>query len=109
MFDRIDSTRRLFRDTVAVALLSLAFGATIAAAQTFPSGGQRDSGFNEIDDVTGYRCITPGCDVLRLPEANCLCVKDNPTERRLDRLKLTCSKREAGAWVACPVKPRYGN
>ncbi|MDP3896631.1 MAG: hypothetical protein Q8Q62_08140 [Mesorhizobium sp.] len=90
-----------------VAALLLMAGIPLAAAQVFPSG--RDSGFNERDAVTGYLCVTPGCDVLRLPEANCLCVKDNPAERRLSRLKLTCSKRQAGAWVACPVKPKYGN
>ena len=92
-----------------VAAVILTAGLSYAAAQAFPSGGGRDSGFNERDDVTGYLCVTPGCDVLRLPEASCICTKDNPNERRLDRLKLTCSKREAGAWVQCPVKPKYGN
>ncbi len=88
-----------------LALVLLA-GATAAMAQNFPSG--RDGGFNERDEVTGYLCVTPGCDVLRMSEANCLCVKENPAERKLSKLRLTCSKRENGAWVACPVKPRYG-
>lgn len=108
MFTSAQRLIPLMQGAVAISMLALAFGTTIASAQTFPSGG-RDSGFNERDDVTGYLCVTPGCDVLRLPEANCICMKDNPNERRLERLKLTCSKREAGAWVACPVKPRYGN
>ena len=93
--------------TVLLLALGLMAGATAASAQVFPSG--RDSGFNERDEVTGYLCVTPGCDVLRMSEASCICVKENPNERRLSKLRLTCSKREGGAWVACPVKPRYGN
>lgn len=75
-----------------------------APAQQFPDRG----GMNERDPVTGYLCVTPACDVVRMSEASCICTKDNPNERRLDRLKLTCSKRKDGQWIACPVKPRYG-
>lgn len=83
------------------------FGATLAAAQVFPNGGPR-GGFQDRDPVTGYICVTPSCDVVRMSEASCICTKDNPSERRLSKLKLTCSKRKAGEWIACPVKPRYG-
>lgn len=87
--------------------LGLMAGVSAASAQVFPSGP--DNGFNERDEVTGYLCVTPGCDVLRMSEANCICTKQNPNERRLSKLRLTCSKRQGVAWVACPVKPRYGN
>jgi len=90
-----------------LAAIGLAAGIAAASAQAFPSG--RGDGFNERDEVTGYLCVTPGCDVLRMSEAQCLCVKDNPNERRLSKLRLTCSKRESGAWVPCPVRPRFGN
>jgi hypothetical protein len=102
---RMITTNRVGRILGAAALM-LALGAPLASAQTFPSG--RDSGFNERDEVTGYLCVTPGCDVLRMSEAGCICTKQNPNERRLSKLRLSCSKRENGAWVACPVKPRYG-
>lgn len=93
--------------TAAAIALSLPLGsADPASAQVFPSG--RDSGFNERDDVTGYLCVTPGCDVLRMPGANCICTKQNPAERRLSRLRLACSTKKDGQWVACPVKPRHG-
>jgi hypothetical protein len=77
-----------------------------AAAQPYPTP---DRGSNERDAVTGYLCVTPACDVVRLPEANCICQKLNPGELTLSRLRLECYTRSGGAWVACPVKPRYGN
>ena len=96
-----------FGRILGAAALVLTLGATMASAQNFPSG--RDGGFNERDEVTGYLCVTPGCDVVRMSEASCICIKQNPNERQLSNLRLTCSKRDNGAWVACPVKPRYGN
>lgn len=93
--------------TALLLTLSLMAGVGSANGQAFPSG--RDSGFNERDQVTGYLCVTPGCDVVRMSEASCLCVKQNPNEQRLSKLRLTCTTRQNGAWVACPVKPRYGN
>jgi hypothetical protein len=105
MQEIIATTR--FARILGAAAIVLALGAQLASAQNFPSG--RDGGFNERDAVTGYLCVTPGCDVLRMSEASCICVKQNPSETKLSKLRLTCSKRENGAWVACPVKPRYGN
>lgn len=92
---------------LAAAFAYAALTAGAALAQPFPSPGDR--GFNERDEVTGYLCVTPACDVVRLPQASCICTKDNPTEKRLSKLRLTCSKRQNGAWVACPVTPKYGN
>lgn len=86
-----------------LAIAALMTLSSAASAQFFP-----DRGMNERDPVTGYLCVTPQCDVVRMSEASCICTKNNPNERRLDRLKLTCSKKKGGQWVACPVKPRYG-
>jgi hypothetical protein len=45
---------------------------------------------------------------VRLPDADCICVKRNPGETDARKVLLACSTRESGHWVACPVKPRYG-
>ena len=92
--------------SAAIALATVLGAASLTSAQVFPSG--RDTGFNQRDDVTGYLCVTPGCDVLRMPGVNCICTKQNPAERRLSRLRLACSTKKGGQWVACPVKPRHG-
>ena len=89
------------RSMLAAALLVAT--STVASSQFLP-----DRGMNDRDPVTGYLCVTPQCDVVRMSEASCICTKDNPNERQLDRLKLTCSKKKDGQWIACPVKPRYG-
>ena len=60
------------------------------------------------DPVTGYQCVSQGCFSLRLPNADCICVKRNPGETDINKVLLACSTREGGRWVACPVKPRYG-
>lgn len=75
-----------------------------ASAQNWP-----DINSNTRDDVTGYICVTPGCDVVRLPQSNCLCQKENPAEKDVRKLKLTCSTTVGLKWVACPVKPPFGN
>lgn len=97
--------RRSFTTLLSAAVAIVALSVPVVA-QEFPTGR---GGFNERDQVTGYLCVTPGCDVVRMSEADCLCVKQNPNEQRLSKLRLTCSTKKAGAWVACPVKPRYGN
>lgn len=89
-------------------LATLAAGLMIggaALAQNFPSGGS--DGYQN-DPVTGYLCVTPACDVVRLPETNCVCSKTNPAARNLSETRLQCSIRENGQWVQCPVPPRYG-
>jgi hypothetical protein len=47
--------------------------------------------------------------VVRLPQTKCLCQKENPAERSLQKLRLTCSISEGGRWKACPVSPPFGN
>ncbi len=98
------SRRRATR--LAVSLLAFLLSATSSLADNFPSG--QGNGFNERDEVTGYLCVTPGCDVLRPPGMACLCTKDNPWVSKLSELKLTCRKKEKGQWVACPIQPKYG-
>ncbi|APH71166.1 hypothetical protein [Aquibium oceanicum] len=90
-----------FAACVAGIFMSLAIP---ASAQNWP-----DINSNTRDDVTGYICVTPGCDVVRLPQSNCLCQKENPAENDLRKLKLTCSTTVGLKWVACPVKPPFGN
>lgn len=105
MFDRPARRRmKLGAACAALAISALFLGATPSLSDNFPS---RD-GFNERDEVTGWLCVTPGCDVLRPPGNRCICTKDNPWETKLSRLRLTCSKRENGAWVACPTEPGNG-
>lgn len=88
-----------------LAAFALAFSVTGAAAGQFPgSGGPA----YHRDLVSGYPCVTNFCDVLRLPGTRCICTKQNPGEQNLSRLRLACYTREAGNWVACPVRPRHG-
>lgn len=96
--------RRVLNRLGAVALCA-SLAAPSAWAQFFPT----DRGpSNHLDPVTGYLCVDSACTVLRLPDADCICQKVNPGEEDLRRLQLTCTTREGGAWVACPVRPRYG-
>ncbi len=88
------------------AALGLLLGLATASAQEWETN--QGGGPSGRDDVTGYLCVTAGCDVVRLPNSNCICTKDNPAELRLSKLKLTCSTKKEGEWVSCPVKPRYG-
>lgn len=85
------------RRSSAAGMMALAIvaglGAAPAAAQTYPSPSGRNSNVSERDPVTGYLCVTPGCDVVRLPNANCLCKKENPGERDLSQLLLTPAPR----------------
>ena len=90
-------------------LASYAVGAILALALPASAQNWPDVNSNARDDVTGYLCVTPGCDVVRLPQTKCLCQKENPAERDLRKLKLTCSTTVGLKWVACPVKPPFGN
>jgi hypothetical protein len=96
--------KRVFTPVVLIAIALAATAAPSLADRRPVSRG----GPSYIDQVTGYFCLTPFCDVLRLPGANCICQKENPSEQNLSRLRLKCSTREGGAWVACPVRPRHG-
>jgi hypothetical protein len=90
-------------------MLRSALGVTfLAFAVPLPVAAQEGGIGGANDSVSGYRCVDRSCTTLRLPDANCLCQKQNPGETRLSRLHLKCSTKQGGAWVACPVKPRYG-
>lgn len=88
---------------VALAGLFAAIAAP-ALANDFPTGSYR-----ERDFVTGYLCADQFCGYVRLPDSNCICQKLNPGEMSLSKVRLQCSTKENGQWVACPVAPRYGN
>jgi hypothetical protein len=60
------------------------------------------------DPVTGYRCLSVACTAVRLPNANCVCIKQNPGETDLRHLLLKCYTGHFGHWTSCPVTPRYG-
>lgn len=83
-----------------VAILFATIALTASAAAD-PAGAT-------TDPVTGYQCVSQGCQTVRLPNANCICVKQNPGEGNVAKVRLACSTVKAGHWVACPVKPRYG-
>ena len=101
----IDFFRARPARTAIAAAAGLLFGVAAVAAQDWPTNEGGPSG---RDDVTGYLCVSATCDVVRLPNSDCICTKDNPGELRLSRLKLTCSTKRDGEWVSCPVKSRYG-
>lgn len=109
MTGSIVQTRRAGAGFGALALVGLALLALAGTAQAdiFPNRGGGGPAYHS-DPVSGYPCISNNCDLLRLPGANCICQKQNPGEQDLSKLRLKCSTREGGRWVACPVKPRYG-
>jgi hypothetical protein len=82
--------------------------AVFAASATFASSAAADAAGVTKDPVTGYQCVSQGCFTVRLPDADCICVKRNPGETDVRKVLLACSTREHGHWIACPVKPRYG-
>lgn len=87
--------------------------ATIAALaaliiNTAPASAQ--SGFvgNVNDPVTGWRCVTPFCDTIRMPRTDCLCQKLNPTEKSLSRLRLKCVPPRRDPQNACALPRGFG-
>ena len=96
------------RTSTMFAVAAFVFALAGAAAAQIPRGASDAGPPNTRDEVTGYLCTNSFCDVLRLPQSNCLCTKENPNERDLSKLRLRCSASEGFRWVACPVKPRYG-
>ena len=103
MFNTIRVTSRLATVAAAglIALAATTFGAS--------AGNWPDSNANERDHVTGFLCLTSGCDFVRLPGTKCVCKKENPGEQNLSRLKLTCSISVGFQWQAGPVLPPFGN
>ncbi|TAN10551.1 MAG: hypothetical protein EPN45_06385 [Rhizobiaceae bacterium] len=91
------------RATVLIAAAALLGSGILAANARDRFGGPPDH-----DPVTGYLCASTNCNVVRMPNANCICEKVNPGEQRLTRLKLACYAKTGGHWVSCPVRPRFG-
>lgn len=91
------------RAVAAAAGLALMGWSGAAVAQDFPTPP------TPIDRVTGLWCFDTYCGYVRLPQSNCICQKLNPGEMRLSRVKLECVTKEGGQWVACPVRPPFGN
>lgn len=83
-------------------------GAAFVAAMALSHSAFADATGDTTDPVTGYHCVNQGCQTLALPNADCICVKQNPGEENVNQLVLACSTKEDGQWVACPVKPKYG-
>lgn len=67
--------------------------ALIALASAVPAVGQTGDNYvgEQVDPVSGYPCVTPFCDTVRLPGTDCLCQKQNPNEQRLQNLRFTCT------------------
>jgi hypothetical protein len=90
---------------LALIATGLLFGAGVSTAEARDHMGSQPA----HDPVTGYLCVTNNCNVVRLPDAYCICEKVNPGEQRLSRLRLACYTKTGGQWLSCPVKPRFGN
>jgi len=90
---------------MALVAAGLLFGAGVSTA----AARDRMGGQPAHDPVTGYLCVTNSCNVVRLPNAYCICQKVNPGEQRLSRLRLACYTKTGGQWLSCPVRPRFGN
>jgi hypothetical protein len=83
----------------------------VATLLALPAAGSRalaDPAGSNSDPVTGYHCLDRSCQTVTLPNADCVCVKENPDEQNVRKVVFQCSTKTAGRWVACPVKPRYG-
>jgi hypothetical protein len=93
--------------TTALPVPAIAAG-ILAVSLAFGSAALADPAGDTTDPVTGYQCVSQGCLTVRLPDADCICVKRNPGEGDVRKVVLACSTKRSGHWVACPVKPRYG-
>jgi hypothetical protein len=87
---------------------AIAAASVLVASMAFSGTAFADQAGDTTDPVTGYQCVSQGCQTVRLPDADCICVKRNPGEENAGKVVLACSTKQGGHWVACPVKPRYG-
>lgn len=86
---------------LAGAAMALAAFSVPAFAQA--SGGASYAG-ESVDPVSGYRCTTPFCDTLVLPDSNCLCQKLNPNESQRENLRLACTDTTTRAECTVPSR-----
>jgi hypothetical protein len=94
-------------------MTGLPFLSRLLVAAAFMAGPASGHAFADpagslSDPVTGYQCLSSACGSIRISEANCVCVKQNPGETDVRRLILRCYTGHSGHWTSCPVKPRYG-
>jgi hypothetical protein len=82
--------------------------AGVLAAGSAPGHAFADPAGPATDPVTGYRCLSASCTAVRLPNADCVCTKQNPGETDVRHVVLKCYTGHFGHWTSCPVKPRYG-
>lgn len=88
-------------------LLRLLAAAALTAGM-LPGTALADPAGPAADPITGYQCLSASCTSIRLPNANCICVKQNPGEMDVRHLLLKCYTGHIGHWTRCPVRPRYG-
>ena len=70
--------------------VAAAIGLAPAVALAQDAGGGPAYAGDAYDPVTGYRCVTPFCDTVVLPNTGCLCRKLNPDETRRDKVRYSC-------------------
>jgi len=89
-------------------LLSRLLAAAAFMAGAAPGYALADPAGPAVDPVTGYQCLSASCTSIRLSNADCICVKQNPGETDVRHVVLKCYTGHFGHWTSCPVKPRYG-
>lgn len=87
--------------TAAAAFAAVMFNATPVWAQSSFVGDVNDP-------VTGWHCVTPFCDTIRMPRTDCMCQKLNPTEKSLSRLRLKCVPPRRDPQNACTLPRGFG-
>lgn len=83
--------------------LSAAAALSAALLAPLPSFGQGAGHGPNTDDVTGWLCISPFCDMVVQPISGCLCRKDNPNETRASHISLTCLPSNGSGMQSCPT------
>ncbi|MDN5928682.1 MAG: hypothetical protein L0I29_16560 [Hyphomicrobiales bacterium] len=94
------------RLSFACVAVAAAAGSIFLLSLSSAEAGRFRNGQDMRDMVTGYKCIGT-CQTVRLPYADCICLKMNPGETDIRKLELQCWGMEHRRWVACPVKLRY--
>ena len=84
----------------------LAVSAAGVATAPFASADRWPSSPGGRDPQTGFLCVSSDCATVRLPQSNCICTKENPTEMDFRKIRLNCYASEGLRWVACPQQPK---